>query len=421
MKKKLIICIITLSLLIVTLVTSTWAYINYLEAYVSNIQFEAQSDGYAYMSVDGVNYSLDLGLEDIKKAVVAKYYNYEFDSTGSFVDTAGNQVSLKDKQIDLAYKRIQFSPLTSSDGINMKYVNSSGETSSISASSGMYVSFDLYFKSIVDEDFNLYFNTDDINTDLNESVVKITSEESLVNSSNFSLTNGFSCYNFTNGDIINYGNESELTIKAADAIRFSTTIEDKTKIYEPNLGLGSYATDLDSDLYSGNFKTYSSRFDSDKNAAFTYTKNYGYEYEPLAYEDMPNTYQSFEEMDSLEIVSFSAKDEVKMVNFNFWLEGYDADCFQAITGSVVKILLSFRGSNTLETYTINYHDEEEISSIEYINSAIKTGNTPLFPVKKGYVFEGWYSDNSYQTEFDFDEVIVINNQVRNAYAKWRKI
>lgn len=423
MRRKLVLSIISICLLLITGAVGTWAYVHYLEAYVTNLEFDAQSYGYASVSVDGLNFKEDLNLEDIQKAIVAKYNNYSFDSSGNLVNENGDSVTLTQEEINETYREIQFNPLTSTDGVNMKYVNSSGTSSTVSASSGMYVEFDLYFKSEVENSFTLYFNTEANNTDLNEQTVKISSEPIIVNSNSaFRLENGFSSYDPLTGIKTNYeADENTLSLSARDAMRFSTTVDDVTKIYEPNLGLGSYATNLESDSYNNNFRAYTARYDSTKNASFTYIKNYGHEYNALDYEELPSTYQAFEEMDSLTVTSFETLGQVKKVNFNFWLEGYDADCFQPLIGNYIKISLSFRGSDTVETYRINYVDDETTYQIEYLNSAIVTGNTPLFLTKPGYVLDGWYKDANYTEQFDFKEIITFNNQTRNAYAKWSRI
>lgn len=43
---------------------------------------------------------------------------------------------------------------------------------------------------------------------------------------------------------------------------------------------------------------------------------------------------------------------------------------------------------------------------------------PDSPKKEGYVFKGWYKDRDYNKEFDFDEPIVSNATI---YAKWNKL
>ena len=40
---------------------------------------------------------------------------------------------------------------------------------------------------------------------------------------------------------------------------------------------------------------------------------------------------------------------------------------------------------------------------------------PLNPIRAGYVFDGWYTDTSYQTAFDFSTIAVADATV---CAKW---
>ncbi|EOH1637389.1 BspA family leucine-rich repeat surface protein [Enterococcus faecalis] len=81
--------------------------------------------------------------------------------------------------------------------------------------------------------------------------------------------------------------------------------------------------------------------------------------------------------------------------------------------------------NEINTYTIINKSEEslaltfdtvggsEISPIE-----TKFGGTwvaPTAPTKKGYIFEGWYTDTEYTKEFDFGRVAI---EPLTVYAKW---
>lgn len=48
----------------------------------------------------------------------------------------------------------------------------------------------------------------------------------------------------------------------------------------------------------------------------------------------------------------------------------------------------------------------------------KTSTRPDDPVRDGYTFDGWYTDDTYTTLFDFDEAVFSDE---TAYAKWTKI
>ena len=47
----------------------------------------------------------------------------------------------------------------------------------------------------------------------------------------------------------------------------------------------------------------------------------------------------------------------------------------------------------------------------------ETTTAPTDPIKDGYVFKGWYTDDTYETEFDFTALVTAN---ATAYAKWEE-
>lgn len=71
----------------------------------------------------------------------------------------------------------------------------------------------------------------------------------------------------------------------------------------------------------------------------------------------------------------------------------------------------------LAKYTVSF-DTDGGSTVE--SQAVVTGNKAtkpaLNPTKKGYNFVGWYTDNTYTTEFDFENTIITDNTT--IYAKF---
>lgn len=414
MRRKLIITFISISFLILAVGTTTWAYVNNLYSDVSNIEITAQGDIFTEMSVDGINYSDDLNLSDLHKAIVMKYQDLKI-KDNQLVNSNGKQFTNED--ISEVISSMKFSPISSLDGKNMFRVNNNGQQIPVSASSGFYICFDIYFRSKVDKKYTLYFNTEAMNIDGAQSVVNIKSQS--INLKNSNLDCGFNYYDKKTGDILQYNTNDDLMINAADAMRFSTEVDNVVKIYEPNLGLGSYATDLRSKDY-GPYINIASRFDGTKNAQFSYINNQGKDYGVLSYENIPNSYQGFDEIESLTVTDFNYQSEVKKVTFRMWLEGYDSDCFQPIIGESIVASLSFRSTNVLDEYTINYFNDSTINSVNYLNSRLLS-HIPPIPFKNGYSFQGWYKEPNYQNLFDFNEIVVLENQIRNAYAKWQLI
>lgn len=417
MKRKIISLSLSLSLLFITAFTATYAaYLQGLTASVSNLDMSIYTDNYSLISVDGKNFEENLTKESIYKAIVAKVNGYSIGEDGKFYNGI-NAVNVADSFVEDELKKISFNPISSSDGRTFEITTYTGINQLVDVSSRMYISFDLYFKSNVDIPFDLCFNTFANNYDASKQITKIESSEVELNSNQaFGLKNGFESYDEF-GNISYYKKDVKgFKIKACDAMRFSTIAEEKIKIYEPNIGVGSYASSLDSEAYSTPYKSIAARFDSKKNSSFTYSINQGASFSAPEYEKCPKTFQNFNSLDSLKIISFNQKDEIKKVTFNFWLEGWDADCFEGIQGTNIDISLSFRGMQSIDSYTINYHNGDDIYSVDYLNSALISNIPYDIPYKKGKRFDGWYLEESFETLFD--QKPLYNDQIRDVYAKW---
>lgn len=416
MRSKLVLSTVAIVLLVLTVLSSTFAaYYNGLTAYVGGADITLSSDNYTSMSIDGVNFSEKLTAKDVYKGIIARFKGYTFNDQGNFLDGT-KEIEATSELIEQEIKKITLSPVTTTDGKSFQNVSFNGAIEDVSVKRGKFISFDLYFKSNVDRKFDLYFNTDANNYDLDKNTVKITADDVNVNNANFSLNNSYNTYDELGNTVI-HNKDDELKINPSDAVRFSTVVGEKTKIYEPNIGLGSVSTKLNSDAFDGEYRAYASRFDENKNAAVSYSKNGGATYESYSYNQMPVTYQGFDSVDALTIVGFEHKDQIKTVNFNFWLEGWDADCFEPIVGKQIRISLSFRGMEGISSYTINYHDGDMVKSVEYLKSNLLDTIPREILYKEGNKFLGWYLDDN-ETEFDFKPLEYVD-QVLDVYAKWQ--
>lgn len=68
-------------------------------------------------------------------------------------------------------------------------------------------------------------------------------------------------------------------------------------------------------------------------------------------------------------------------------------------------------------YTIKF-DVAGGSAVDDIKVIVgETTTAPTDPTKDGYVFKGWYTDDTYETEFDFTASVTAN---ATAYAKWEE-
>lgn len=418
MRRKLIVLSLSVILLIGTAVTATYAaYLQGLSASVGDLEMNLYTDNYSLVSIDGVNFKENLSKDEIYKAVVAAYKGYSVGADGKFYNGI-NEVKTSDNFVNEELKKLSLSPITSGDGKSFKSVSYSGINQSVDIASGAYVSLDLYFKANVDTPFELCFNTKANNYDASSQITAIKSDAIELNANYaFGLKSGFSSYDEL-GNISYYKKDVKgFKINPSDAMRFSTVVEGEAKIYEPSIGIGSYATTLNSELYDSTYKSIASRFDSTKNASYTYSINQGASFSPISYEECPSSYQDFDSLDALKIVSFSQKGEIKKVKFNFWLEGWDADCFEGIQGSNINISLSFRGMQSIDSYTINYHDGDNVTSIKYLRSALLDTVPYNIPYREGKKFMGWYLEESFDTLFD--QKVLSTDHLGDVYAKWQ--
>ena len=155
---------------------------------------------------------------------------------------------------------------------------------------------------------------------------------------------------------------TDIEVYGANAIRLSITDENAfeasgetigTLIYELNdsehgdSNYGSYATTY-SDLYDVTNSNYSSELDYEygyKNSAsytyYTNLKQNDYLYTRLmAYDEIPTTIKDLTGSDNKKITTLSSGEDGKPITFRFWLEGWDADCFDGI-GGTIQSQLSF--------------------------------------------------------------------------------
>lgn len=67
-----------------------------------------------------------------------------------------------------------------------------------------------------------------------------------------------------------------------------------------------------------------------------------------------------------------------------------------------------------KTYTVTFYDGTTKTKTEDVKSGEKVAK-PTNPTKEGYKFEGWYTDSTYKTAYDFSKAVTGN---LNLYAKW---
>ncbi len=421
--RKLILLSLSLLFLLLTTVTFTfsWLSIN-TSVFVTNIELDiSQGDG-ILLSVDNLSYTSEISNKQIEHAIVAKKLGYQY-VNGSLIDSENKKVSLTDEEFDNEFKKIRFGTVTT-DKEGRNFFNYDG--SSANLKDGKYIEFDLYFKA-ENDDTSIYFNYSKANYDSNGKLVKNTGIDGVnVYTSADSTNNSYLETNLTTLDsfgkpiIYEKGHEG-LLFNGKNAMRFLTNVDDEIKIYEPNIGRGSYATNLDSTTYEDMFLE-ASYYDYKKNASFTYLDNLKKdEKKPLNYQDTPKTFKNFKTYEASHIGDISKKDDTLKVTFVYWLEGYDADCLDAIVGKSTTISLAFTTKAVIlyeKLKTVNYHDGDEVKTINYYDYFDVTND--YFPFSSdGKIFGGWYTNEEFNEKFDFSKVRGSLETSFDCYALWK--
>lgn len=103
--------------------------------------------------------------------------------------------------------------------------------------------------------------------------------------------------------------------------------------------------------------------------------------------------------------------------FAGWYNGDEKFDFDADTTNAPNVL-ELVAKWDINQYTVKFvsdHGSFEDQTIEY-GETIKTDKLTI-PTVEGYTFDGWYTDATYSTKFDFTKPIKSNTKV---YAKWEK-
>jgi len=323
------------------------------------------------------------------------YNNPTYSETGDLV-SLGN--AMTEEEINNAFSSIllkPLSPITTSDG-SLKFRNYI--KNEVLPSSGSFIEFSLYFKTFSDKEsdnqsYSVYVLGENISSELNNEAAPRTSIKTIGNGDNITLranmnaiSNLDSTIPFENRNLITYGpsivGKTSINVFTANAIRFSIGNEHdenfkndanyicSNQIYEISddvaYDLGSYATNYD-DYIATNNSTYSvgdseyvaysdlehNLYDCNSNAQFTYYNNLRTTAQvPMNYLEKPNTIRHLttvrENNDENSIykntihyiTTVKSGEEAHKLTFRFWLEGYDADCFDQIKQSI-RVNLSF--------------------------------------------------------------------------------
>ena len=327
--RKLILSISACAMTLVCLTSTTYAWFaRNSVAWIDDFKLQIQQHDGLVISVDGINYSTSIDNNTLFKAIAAKRLKKSI-----------NEVTKA--EIDKSKASI-LEPVSTYDLKNFTTVNLNSKVENgyyipDIASNDSYFEFDLYFridqsKANNDKDYYLTFA---YNTDNTELMTKYYTHIKGVEET-FKLSNRLSTIDKE------YQSGEEITVNSGNAMRIGVLTNDGNPlIYEPNMGLGSYA--LEGEVLDN--------YNPNKNAMFTYFNNVHVDkLEALKdnHDIYKNTKKDFNGKDNLGLFekNGTSYNDVKITVF-IWLEGYDSDFIKGFDNNnfdnnKLNCLLSFR-------------------------------------------------------------------------------
>lgn len=349
--RKLYLSIITLVMVAICLSTTTYAWFEQLNrTSVKNFNFTAQSADGILTSVDGVHFSKNLTAEQIYSAILLSHNveGYEFNEDGKLIVKQSDEITeelLVDNLANRVKTAVRLMPCTTLDGRQFKDL----ANSNVTVRSGRYLEFSVYFRTAseeaeADKSFDIKLLTTDYKAAGEDKVSKTTIKAAAKTEVNLEAS-------MTTLDGIKQKGD-KIDVYTHNAMRMSITNDTSgsTQIYEmpDDHDLGSYATSYDGDDESLLKYKYS------VSASYTYYSNLknsasALEATRLDYEN-ENTQTFLNSIINLNtataeelptIVNVKSGESPKKVTLRFWLEGWDADCFDGLSQGL-KVNLSFK-------------------------------------------------------------------------------
>ena len=338
---------------LVTLTSTTFAWFaTNRNAWLDKFELNIESPKSLLISVDGENFRTNIPSSVLKEAVVKKMVGEE-NYSSDLLNQEFEKITLKPvTSIDLInYKTISNNNIKTVKDDNDKVIEKYYEL--IDADKYSYITFDLWFRldsNSPDDDFNLQFvDQDYINSDAaaeNKIVSNVTGKDNTVYLYNSLETTGKedtrtgTRLDGTTYEKGKYVAGDKITINSADALRLGVLNEEENKkeIFEPSIGLGSYAI-------AGQT---ADNYNPAKNAMFTYFNNiheaklYPIDGDDDIIDEYLNTNKSLEDDTVLGV--FENKDnkynDIKLT-VSLWLEGMDADYISGIYDTSISMFLNF--------------------------------------------------------------------------------
>lgn len=325
-KRKLILSIFMLAVTVITLCSTTYAWFSSnVEAWFDDFEIEIKNVDGLLASIDGENYYSEIDNDKLKKAVVAKFEG---------LDIIENEETLTKDYVNEKFSKMGLSPVSTSNLVDYITVDnlstkSNGYYQPRQADKYSYLAFDLYIKVQTSKNqANKNYDISFVSSKDESRIPEIESQNASVKVNNVVNTIDKT---YNPGDIID--------VNPKNAMRIGVIHSDKTTktIYEPYIGLGSYALkDNTLDIYN-----------PDKNAMFTYFNN-SHSTKLDALEDLDiykNTIKNFDNDISFgTCIPNETNTDYEPIKLTIciWMEGYDADYFIGIDNEIASLYLSFK-------------------------------------------------------------------------------
>lgn len=320
LRNKLLLSIWMLVATTVTLASTTYAWFaSNKEVGLDDFDLELETQQNMLVSIDGVNFSSRITNEELKRGIVAKYKGIdvnEVDDISSFDDIHLQCVT---------YDGTTFKKITDKVDSNKNYI-----LEETSVSSGMFISFDLWFQytSFKNDNSSYYV------TFVGDSYSDNNVSSSYLNGSK----NDVVLYNKLTTIDKNYIAGDVITINTGNALRLGvTTNESENLIFEPNIGYSSYAILGETDPL----------YDPAYNPMLTYFNNINLgNLAPISENvDMYKKTKDFNFNSNTKLGVFTKNDDnlynTIKITISVWLEGMDGDYIIGCTNSSLSMLLNF--------------------------------------------------------------------------------
>lgn len=318
LRNKLLLSIWMLVATTITLASTTYAWFaSNKEVGLDDFDLELETQQNMLVSIDGVNFSSRITNEELKRGIVAKY----------------NGIDVKDVNDISSFDNIHLQCVTY-DGTTFKKITDKVDSNNnyileeTSVSSGMFISFDLWFQytSFKNDNSSYYV------TFVGDSYSDNNVSGSYLNGSK----NDVKLYNKLTTIDKNYNAGEVITINTGDALRLGvTTNESENLIFEPNDGLSSYA------ISGETIPKYNPAY----NPMLTYFNNINLgNLAPISENvDMYKNTKNFNSDTKLGV--FTKNDDnvynTIKITISVWLEGMDGDYIIGCTNTSLSMLLNF--------------------------------------------------------------------------------